>query len=282
MAQEAWGRPPHLDLLAAAKIPVKVNPVMIPGINDAHLAEVSRVVKEKGAFLHNIMPLISDHAHGTAFGLAGQRGPAGAELAALQDRLGGGARLMRHCRQCRADAAGMLGEDRGQDFTADGGPEEDGCDPAPREAYRAVAIGTIDAHRLARSAANARLATMPDAPAVTVAIATRGGGRINRHFGHAREFQVYAVSPAGVTLEGIRKVDHYCQGGWGDGASLDATVAALDGVAAVLCARVGTCPRESMPAAGIPVSDGHAYGWIEEGIAAWYMAAFPSAVRRLA
>jgi nitrogen fixation protein NifB len=27
--------------------------------------------------------------------------------------------MMRHCRQCRADAVGLLGEDRGQEFTMD-------------------------------------------------------------------------------------------------------------------------------------------------------------------
>ena len=32
---------------------------MIPGINDKHLVEVNRAVKSRGAFLHNIMPLIS-------------------------------------------------------------------------------------------------------------------------------------------------------------------------------------------------------------------------------
>ena len=56
-----------LEMLVARGILVKVNSVMIPGINDEHLVEVNRVVKAKGAFLHNIMPLISDPAHGTAF-----------------------------------------------------------------------------------------------------------------------------------------------------------------------------------------------------------------------
>jgi len=32
--------------------------VMIPGVNDQHLVEVNRAVKSRGAFLHNIMPLI--------------------------------------------------------------------------------------------------------------------------------------------------------------------------------------------------------------------------------
>jgi nitrogen fixation protein NifB len=43
-----------LEMLIAKGILVKVNSVMIPGVNDQHLAEVSRVVKSKGAFLHNV------------------------------------------------------------------------------------------------------------------------------------------------------------------------------------------------------------------------------------
>ncbi|MCP2871776.1 nitrogenase cofactor biosynthesis protein NifB, partial [Salmonella enterica subsp. enterica serovar Typhimurium] len=71
------------------------------------------------AFLHNIMPLISEAEHGTVFGLTGQRGPTAQELKAVQDACMGGANLMRHCRQCRADAVGLLGEDRSEEFTLD-------------------------------------------------------------------------------------------------------------------------------------------------------------------
>ena len=97
-----------------------------------------RWVKARGAFLHNVMPLISDPAHGTHFGLTGQRGPTAMELKALQDKLEGGAKLMRHCRQCRADAVGLLGEDRGQEFTLDQLPEEVAYDPSKRAAYREI------------------------------------------------------------------------------------------------------------------------------------------------
>ncbi|MCB1544841.1 MAG: nitrogenase cofactor biosynthesis protein NifB, partial [Rhodoblastus sp.] len=93
-----------LEMLTARGILTKINSVMIPGVNDEHLVEVNKWVKERGAFLHNVMPLISDPAHGTHFGLTGQRGPTAMELKALQDKLDGGAKLMRHCRQCRADA----------------------------------------------------------------------------------------------------------------------------------------------------------------------------------
>ena len=77
-----------LEMLTERGILCKVNSVMIPGVNDKHLVEVNRAVKSRGAFLHNIMPLISAPEHGTVFGLTGQRGPirAGAEGAAGQLR----------------------------------------------------------------------------------------------------------------------------------------------------------------------------------------------------
>ncbi len=52
-------------MLVARGVLVKVNSVLIPGINDAGMVELNREVKARGAFLHNIMPLISDPAHGT-------------------------------------------------------------------------------------------------------------------------------------------------------------------------------------------------------------------------
>jgi MoaA/NifB/PqqE/SkfB family radical SAM enzyme len=112
----------------------KVNSVLIPGINDEHLVEVSRTVRGLGAFLHNIMPLVSAPEHGTVFGLRGLRGPTPTELADLQascetldpDGSPMSMNLMRHCRQCRADAIGMLGEDRHAEFTD---PPPDGVTP---------------------------------------------------------------------------------------------------------------------------------------------------------
>ena len=107
-----------LEMLLERGILVKVNSVLIPGVNDEHLKEVSRVIKAKGAFLHNVMPLIAEPEHGTYYGVMGQRGPTQKELTALQDACGD-MNMMRHCRQCRADAVGLLGEDRGEEFTLD-------------------------------------------------------------------------------------------------------------------------------------------------------------------
>ncbi|CAH2599538.1 FeMo cofactor biosynthesis protein NifB [Rhodovastum atsumiense] len=270
-----------LDMLVARGVLVKVNSVMIPGINDEHLVEVNRVVTAKGAFLHNVMPLISDPAHGTHFGLTGQRGPSAAELKALQDKLQGGAKLMRHCRQCRADAVGLLGEDRGQEFTLDRLPEEVSYDPAQRSAYRAFVAETRGEHAAHREAAQEEVAAV-EAPSVLVAVATKGGGRINQHFGHANEFLVFEVSSAGITFTGHRRVEKYCQGGWGEDATLDSVIAALEGVSCVLVAKIGDCPKQSLAEAGIEAVQDHAYDWIESGIAAWYAARHATAVRRIA
>ena len=264
-----------LEMLTARKILCKVNSVMIPGINDEHLVEVNKVVKQKGAFLHNIMPLISEPEHGTYFGLNGQRGPRAMELKALQDKVATGTKLMRHCRQCRADAVGLLGEDRNAEFTMAHVPDDVTYDPSKREAYREVVARERGEHVATKKVASAELAASVAAgsASVLVAIATKGGGRINQHFGHAKEFQVFEVSGKGVEFIGHRKVDQYCQGGWGEDATLDGVIAALEGVTTVLCAKVGDCPKESLAKAGIGVSDAFAHEWIEAGIAAWYQSA---------
>ena len=259
-----------LEMLTARGILVKVNSVMIPGINDRHLKEVNAEVKKRGAFLHNVMPLISDPAHGTWFGLAGQRGPSASELKALQDDLSGGANLMRHCRQCRADAVGLLGEDRGEEFALAALPEEVDYDPARRAAYRAVVDGERADRAAAVAAAREELETANPGPTLLVAVCTRGGGRINQHFGHAKEFQVYEVDGRGVRFSGLRRTDNYCRGGWGDDDILDGAVEALRGISAVLCSKVGRCPRDRMAEAGIPVLEDYAQDYIETAVAAFY------------
>lgn len=260
-----------LELLVARGILCKVNSVMIPGINDEHLVEVNRVVKEKGAFLHNIMPLISAPEHGTHFGLTGQRGPTPAELKTLQDKLSDGTKLMKHCRQCRADAVGLLGEDRGQEFMLQKLPEDLSYDPTKRDAYRDVVAKERGEHVAAKQSTDGQLVGSSDVT-VLVAVATKGGGRINQHFGHASEFQVYEVSGKGVKFSGLRRADKYCQGGFGEDTSLDTVITALEGIEIVLCAKIGDCPKEALGAAGITATDEYAHDWIEAGIGAWYQA----------
>ncbi|MBK8176361.1 MAG: nitrogenase cofactor biosynthesis protein NifB [Rhodospirillales bacterium] len=256
-----------IEMLTKAGILVKINSVLIPGINDHHLETVNAEMKKRGAFLHNIMPLISDPAHGTHFGLTGQRGPTPVELKELQDQLGDGARLMKHCRQCRADAVGLLGEDKGQDFGMDSLPEDPQIDPEKREAYRAIVEKEREDRRRIAAEARATLRRFAPEEAMLVAVSSKGGGRVNQHFGHAKEFQIFEVSQSGSRFVGHRRVERYCGGGDGEDDVLEATIAALEGVSVVLTAKIGRCPRQRLDKAGIEVTDDYGLEYIETAIA---------------
>jgi nitrogen fixation protein NifB len=263
-----------LEMLSERGVLVKVNSVLIPGVNDHHLIEVNRAVKARGAFLHNIMPLISEAEHGTAYGLAGLRGPSAQELKAVQDACMGGAQLMRHCRQCRADAVGLLGEDRSDEFTADKVEQMELVDELDqRRAYQRQVEATRGAQRQARLGAQAALraldAANPDLE-VLVAVATRGEGKVNQHFGHASEFQIYEVSRSQVLFVGHRRVDHYCQGGYGEDEQLPSIVQAINDCHAVLVAKIGACPRDELKAAGIEPVEQYAHDFIEAAALAWF------------
>jgi nitrogen fixation protein NifB len=234
------------------------------------ISEVNRAVKARGAFLHNIMPVISAPAHGTVFGLAGQRGPTAAELKAVQDACDGGIRMMRHCRQCRADAIGPLGEDRSAEFPTRKVMLNVNYNPGSRKAYQVKAEEERKASEAAQAKEAAALADEPSALKILVAVATKGGGRVNEHFGHANEFQIYELSSAGAKIVGHRRVDLYCQDGFGDEDRLANVIRAIQDCAAVLVAKIGTPPKEKLKKAGIEAVDTYAYEFIESSAIAYY------------
>ena len=239
-----------LDALKEADILCKVNSVMIPGINDEHLAEVNEVIRAKGAFLHNIMPLISAPEHGTHFGLTGQRGPTPKELKALQDKCSGNMKMMRHCRQCRADAVGLLGEDRSQEFTKDKFLE---MTPEYDVDKRQEVHANIEQFNAELKAAKAqqKAEKQANAPKILVAVATKGNRLVNQHFGHAKEFQIFEVDGVDVKFVAHRKVDHYCQSGYGEEATLDNIIKAISDCKGVLASKIGHCPQEELRKAGL-------------------------------
>jgi nitrogen fixation protein NifB len=248
----------------------KVNSVVIPGVNDRHLPIVARQLKSMGIFVHNLMPLISAPEHGTRFGLDGQRGPTPEELEAVQKGCEVDAKVMRHCRQCRADAVGRLGEDRGRTFSLAALPPAPAQDaPDVRVAHRG-AVERVRARLLeARDEALREAALLPAELTGRVAVATKGEGLVNQHFGHAREFLVYDVDRTGARLVGHRKVERYCVGGDGDEEVLPMVLRAISDCHAVLVAKIGHCPREELGKAGIaPVTD-FAYMPIEAAALGW-------------
>lgn len=101
-----------IEYLAKHGVLVKVNIVMIKGVNDHQIPGVVRKVKDLGAFITNIMPLIP--AGGSVFAHLPQT--CMKELNKLRDLCQVDLQQMRHCKQCRADAIGMLSDDRSIEF----------------------------------------------------------------------------------------------------------------------------------------------------------------------
>lgn len=89
-----------------AGLVVKVNSVLIPGVNDLELPAIAHLASEYGAHKHNILPLIPQNR------FRGHAVPTPAELHATRAACGEYLSQMTHCKQCRADACGLIGKDR--------------------------------------------------------------------------------------------------------------------------------------------------------------------------
>ncbi|MEC4676231.1 MAG: nitrogenase cofactor biosynthesis protein NifB [Nitrospirota bacterium] len=85
---------------------VKINTVLIPGVNDREIPSVASTAARMGADIMNIMPLIPKAEFEDL-----QR-PSHEVVNRLRDKCGQSMPQMSHCRQCRADACGTIGEDK--------------------------------------------------------------------------------------------------------------------------------------------------------------------------
>jgi nitrogen fixation protein NifB len=84
---------------------IKINTVVIPGVNEEEVPAIARKVRDLGAFLMNVMPVIplADFAH-----IEPPSAEKLEELRRANEKVIG---QFKHCRQCRADAVGLIGHD---------------------------------------------------------------------------------------------------------------------------------------------------------------------------
>ncbi|MFT8349875.1 radical SAM protein [Clostridium saccharoperbutylacetonicum] len=85
---------------------VKINSVLVPGVNDKHIKEVARVTKELGASILNIIPLIPQNE------LSHLQAPTCELLDKCRGEAGEFLDVFRHCKHCRADACGVPGKNQ--------------------------------------------------------------------------------------------------------------------------------------------------------------------------
>ncbi|GFM36110.1 nitrogenase cofactor biosynthesis protein NifB [Desulfovibrio psychrotolerans] len=136
---------------------VKVNTIIIPGVNDAHIPEVTRAVAELGADIQNLLPLCP-----TADTMFSDLPEPSAEMVkALRAEAGAHITQMTHCKRCRADAVGLLDKDRSAEL-----------------------CGTLQAC--------SKLTSAPEVDRPYVAVASREGMLVNQHLGEAASFEIWA------------------------------------------------------------------------------------------
>lgn len=102
-----------VEALAEREIVIKVNTVLIPEINLEEVVNVAREVAKRGASLMNIIPLIPIHKFSKA------RGPTCTELEGARVAAEKYIPQFRLCRQCRADACGVPGTEKGRESSSE-------------------------------------------------------------------------------------------------------------------------------------------------------------------
>ena len=90
----------------AAGLTVKINTIVIAGVNDGHVGEVARTVASLGADVQNCIPLLP--VASTVF--EAMVPPPAEAMARIRAEAALHLPQMEHCTRCRADAVGLLGE----------------------------------------------------------------------------------------------------------------------------------------------------------------------------
>jgi nitrogen fixation protein NifB len=84
---------------------VKINTVLIPGVNEGQTGLIARQTAAAGASLINVIPLIPQHE------LSDRPAPTCGEITAARKAVEQYLPVFRHCTHCRADACGVPGKD---------------------------------------------------------------------------------------------------------------------------------------------------------------------------
>lgn len=219
-------------------ITVKINSIVIPTVNDQHMGEVARWAAELGADLMNLMPMYP--TPNTVFEVLGE--PSRQLMQQLRAECAEHLNQMSHCTRCRADAVGLLGQDRSQEMS--------GCLssctklPEPRETVRPY-----------------------------VAVASREGVLVNLHLGQAPEFQIWGPIPGGFSLLEVRSAP---EAGGGE-LRWKNLAESLSDCRNVLVSGIGETPRTVLSSYGVEPLE--VSGFIEEALRAIYAGDDLSALR---
>ncbi|MEA2029701.1 MAG: nitrogenase cofactor biosynthesis protein NifB [Campylobacterota bacterium] len=268
-----------IKMLTDRGILVKANSVLIPGVNDKELPNVAKKLKDMNVFLHNIMPLLSAPEFGTKFGLEGVPSATDQEVMEAQDACGMDMKLMKHCRQCRADAVGLIGEDKGDEFVSNSftALSFDELENKYNIEARAKKHEVIENWRANLAEANDRIKVEQGTKAELsstgetklVAVTTGGEGMINMHFGSAQEFIVYEAGDKAIKFVMHRKIESaYCSGPENcDGTNpIEEIKTTLKDCDILLTEKIGDCPMSELQSINLIADESYANQPIEKSV----------------
>lgn len=101
-----------IRLLKQYRINIKINTVVIPGVNDDHVEAIARYCHELGADVQNCIPLM--HVEDTAF--ENMPTPSGEQMVGIRLKASEHLKQLAHCARCRADAVGLIGQANGEEI----------------------------------------------------------------------------------------------------------------------------------------------------------------------
>jgi nitrogenase molybdenum-iron protein alpha/beta subunit/MoaA/NifB/PqqE/SkfB family radical SAM enzyme len=208
-----------LQILTSYNIICKVNCVVLKGINDHHIFDITKKAKELGVYMTNIMPHIP--VEGSNFeNLERINNKA---IDKIRTECGVNIKQMRHCRQCRSDAIGTLENDVSIEYR------------------RCTSLPT---------------ASLEEIPKKKYAVATKSGTIVDQHFGQADEFYIYESDGNSAAFLEKRKVSQYCSGPENcteHENRIDLILSVVSDCSGVLALRVGASPSKKLKDKGIAV-----------------------------
>jgi len=223
--EEAIRRLKEKDLI------VKINTIIIPGINDQHIEAIAAKMKSLGVNLLNCMAIIPNKD--TKFENVIE--PSKDDVEAIRAMAEGYLPQMRHCQRCRADAVGLLEKDCSRQFS-----------------------GLLSACAADKSAGL-------DASRPHVAVASMEGMLVNMHLGEAASFQIWGEDGAG----GYKLVETRQAPAAGTGPKRWYELAkSLSDCRAALVSGVGDTPQAILEEEGVKVVA--MSGFINQGLDAVY------------
>ena len=101
---------------------------------------------------------------------------------------------------------------------------------------------------------------------IKLAVASKEGMAISEHFGHAKQFRIYAATPDRCELLETREVSHYCLGQHSDQSAMAGILETIKDCHAVFVAKIGDGPTAKVNAIGVRAVSRYAYEAIENSL----------------